>query len=142
MSPTRLDAFVLQNHSFMTIPNIAEETGENVIHVRASFKRLGLTPIAGKVAGYNQFVLDWHQKMTFEQMRAKIGITADYLDELANGLGLNRSSFKKPAEGGGINTPRQVFANYQVAGANHYHPNDQPDIAEEIENSLRQNDQL
>lgn len=137
-----LDNFIRQNAAFLTVPNMAEETGLSQKVIRARCQSMNIAPIKLRDQA-KQFIMDLcHAKSPAEI--AKTGeYKLSYLQEIYEELEI---SFRRQlckinwAERGNITqpdldeeltqtelpqqefvTPRDVFAQYQVGTHHYYH---------------------
>lgn len=83
-----LRAFILQNHSFMTVSDIVEETGSYAVAILKVFDELGLKPISAKDQT-KQLILTYKDRMPLEAFCKKFNVGAANIKNIARELGVN-----------------------------------------------------
>lgn len=82
-----LKSFIAQNHSFMTVIDIIEETGASYATVSRLFKELQLEPI-GKRDQLALLMQDNSLKLTMKEFAEKFGYRDDYIRDLVRERGI------------------------------------------------------
>lgn len=139
MSMKRLEKFILTHWEIMSIPSICEETGQPNKTIRHLYEKFHLTPLNPQQEKINYILQMQGKGLTMQQMQKRLGICKDYVETLIRKAGLQPMSYfnvtispnaptsapkPKLAEAGGARLPtaREVFAGFQLGGAQHIDP--------------------
>ena len=145
MPKSQLQAFVIQNHRYMTYQDMADETGVSYPTIREVCTALNL-PKVSKSDITKQYITDMRGKLSLADIVKRLDMAEAYVINLAWEIGLTRADFdlpnqqkeKKvrnserevkagPENGTDIKsknrwpTPREVLSSYQHPDARHFH---------------------
>ncbi len=130
-----LDTFIVHNWEFMTLPDLAEESGASYVEVRLRCNILGIIPKSPTEIKL-KFLQDNHEQLTAARVKKMLGITGYYFGQLCKKASIPMNAFKQAPETEVISA-REVLSSYHFASSSSLNLRLEQDLLDQLSGTIR-----